>query len=142
MLTCIFQHVGFDTLKSQHFWKTQNLHCFTFCYTIVYSKYVLFTVFLSITYTKSSFFTVFLFITNSTSSFFTVLGSPSPVRLCGGCLRRFGDLRKNTPWIFGACILWIRSISGELGGHQGWGHPAPGPSRGNRWAGPAEGIPY
>jgi len=69
---------------------------------------------------------VFLFITYSKYLFFTVLGSPSHVRLCGGCLRRFGDLRKNTPWIFGACILWIRSISGELGGHQGWGNPAPG----------------
>ena len=39
--------------------------------------------------------------------FLPVSGSPSRVRLCGGCLRRFGDLRKNTPWIFGACILWI-----------------------------------
>ena len=25
-------------------------------------------------------------------------------------------------WIFGTCILWILSISGELGGHQGWGN--------------------
>ena len=24
-----------------------------------------------------------------------------------GCLRRFGDLRKNTPWISGACILCV-----------------------------------
>jgi hypothetical protein len=36
--------------------------------------------------------------------------SPSPVRLCPSCLRRFGDLRKNTPWKCEACILWILSM--------------------------------
>ena len=30
--------------------------------------------------------------------------------------------QKTHPWIFGTCILWILSISGELGGHQGWGN--------------------
>jgi len=34
-------------------------------------------------------------------------GSPSPVRLCRSCLQRFGDLKKNTPWMFGTCILLI-----------------------------------
>ena len=34
-----------------------------------------------------------------------VSGSPSRVRLCGGCLRRFGDLRKNTPLEFGSMYL-------------------------------------
>ena len=33
--------------------------------------------------------------------------------------------KKTRPWIFGACILWIWSISGELCG-QGWGNPGPG----------------
>ena len=33
------------------------------------------------------------------------LGSPSRVRLCGGCLRRFGDLRKNTPLEFWSMYL-------------------------------------
>ncbi len=41
---------------------------------------------------------------------FRVSGSPSRVRLCGGCLRRFGDLRKIRPWNLGACIFWILSI--------------------------------
>ena len=31
----------------------------------------------------------------------------SPFRLCRSCLRRFGSLKKNTPWSFGVCILWI-----------------------------------
>ena len=84
------------------------------------------TVFLYITYSKSPFDTVFLYITYSKSPFDTVLWSLPPPRGLCACLRRFGDLRKNTPWIFGACILWIRSISGELGGHQGWGNPGPG----------------
>ena len=34
-----------------------------------------------------------------------VSGSPSRVRLCGGCLRRFGDLRKNTPLEFWSMYL-------------------------------------
>ena len=34
--------------------------------------------------------------------------SPSPVRLCRSCLRRFGDLRKQKcHWIFRVCILRI-----------------------------------
>ena len=47
-----------------------------------------------------------------------------------------------------SCILWILSISRELGGHQGWGNPGPGAGgtgstcRGNHWAGVPEGIPY
>jgi len=30
-------------------------------------------------------------------TFLSVSWSPSPVRLCRSCLRRFGDLKKNTP---------------------------------------------
>ncbi len=30
--------------------------------------------------------------------------------------------QKTDPWSLGACTLWILSISGELGGHQGWGN--------------------
>ena len=41
--------------------------------------------------------------------------SPRAVRLVVACLRRFGTLRKNTSWIFGACILWILSIFVDLG---------------------------
>ena len=37
--------------------------------------------------------------------FLPVSGSPSRVRLCGGCLRRFGDLRKNTPLDFWSMYL-------------------------------------
>ena len=48
------------------------------------------------------------------SSVLPVLGPPSPVRLCGGCLRRFGDLRKNTPYKFGACILRILSFVNDF----------------------------
>ena len=29
------------------------------------------------------------------------------MRLVVACLRRFGTLRKNTSWNFGACIWWI-----------------------------------
>ncbi len=47
---------------------------------------------------------------DSKCTFVTGFRSPSPVRLCPSCLRRFGDLRKNTPWNFGACILWMLSI--------------------------------
>jgi len=54
---------------------------------------------------KSPFNTVFLYITYSKSPFFTVLGSlPPPHGLCA-CLRRFGDLRKNTSLEFGSMYL-------------------------------------
>ena len=33
--------------------------------------------------------------------------SPSRARLCGGCLRHFGGLKKSHPWISGACTLYI-----------------------------------
>ena len=36
----------------------------------------------------------------------------------GSCLRRFGDIRKNTPWNFGACILWILSMFVDFRVHQ------------------------
>ena len=48
-----------------------------------------------------SFCVVFLSILNI---FLPVLGSPSRVRLCG-CLRRFADLRKNTPLEFRGMYL-------------------------------------
>ena len=41
---------------------------------------------------------------NILSALLPVLGSPSMVRLCG-CLRRFGDLRKNTPLEF--CSMYL-----------------------------------
>ena len=63
---------------------------------ITYSKYPFDTVFLYITHSKSPFDTVFLYITYSKSSFATVLGSLPPPRGLCACLRRFGDLRKNT----------------------------------------------
>ena len=37
--------------------------------------------------------------------FLSVSWSPSPVRLCRSCLRRFGDLRKNTPLEFWSMYL-------------------------------------
>ena len=37
--------------------------------------------------------------------FFTDFRSPSPVRLCPSCLRRFGSLRKNTPLDFWSMYL-------------------------------------
>ena len=46
---------------------------------------------------------------------FTGFKAPRAVRLVVACLRRFGDLRKNTPWNFGACILWILSIFVDFG---------------------------
>ena len=58
------------------------------------------TAFLYITYSKSPFDTVFLYITYSKSPFDTVLGSLPPPRGLCACLRRFGDLRKNTPLDF------------------------------------------
>ena len=54
------------------------------------------TVFLYITHSKSPFDTVFLYITYSKSPFDMVLGSLPPPRGLCACLRRFGDLRKNT----------------------------------------------
>ena len=58
------------------------------------------TVFLYITDLKSPFDTVFLYITHSKSPFDTVLGSLPPPRGLCACLRRFGDLRKNTSLAF------------------------------------------
>ena len=52
------------------------------------------------------------------SSKYPVSESPSRVRLCPSCLRRFGDLRKNTPWNCGACILWILSTFVDFRVHQ------------------------
>ena len=63
------------------------------------------TVFLHITYSKSPFDTVFLYITYSKSPFDTVLGSLPPPRGLCACLRRFGDLRKNTPLDFWSMYL-------------------------------------
>ena len=65
------------------------------------------TVFLYITYSKSPFDTVFLYITYSKSPFDTVLGSLPPPRGLCACLRRFGDLRKNTSLEFGSMYLGI-----------------------------------
>ena len=59
-------------------------------------KYPVDTGFLYITHSKSPFDTVFLYITYSKSPFDTVLGSLPPPRGLCACLRRFGDLRKNT----------------------------------------------
>ena len=58
------------------------------------------TVSLYITYSKSPFDTVSLYITYSKYPFDTVLGSLPPPRGLCACLRRFGDLRKNTPLEF------------------------------------------
>ena len=44
------------------------------------------------------------------SSTYPVSGSPSPVRLCRGCLRRFGDLRKNTPLEFWSMYLMCFAV--------------------------------
>ena len=49
-------------------------------------------------------------------SLLRVSGSPSRVRLCRSCLRRFGDLRKTRPWIFGTCICWIFVFSERFQG--------------------------
>ena len=51
-------------------------------------------------------------------SFFTGFRVPQHCAAGGNCLRRFGDLRKNTPWIFGACILWILSTFVDFRVHQ------------------------
>ena len=53
---------------------------------------------------------------------------PSPVRLCRSCLRRFGDLRKNTPldfWIFFDILMDISPPMGWGGGGGvgGWLQP-------------------
>ena len=63
------------------------------------------TVFLYITHSKSPFDTVFLYITYSKSPFDTVLGSLPPPRGLCACLRRFGDLRKNTSLEFWSMYL-------------------------------------
>ena len=55
---------------------------------------------------------------DSNISFFTGFRVPQHCASGGSCLRRFGDLRKNTPWNFGACILWILSIFVDFRVHQ------------------------
>ena len=89
----IFQ--DFDFLKIHIFENPKSTVDTDFLY-ITHSKYPVDTVFLYITHSKYPFDTVFLYITYSKSPFDTVLGSLPPPRGLCACLRRFGDLRKNT----------------------------------------------
>ena len=83
------------------------------------------------------------------SRFLSILGSPPSCATGGGCLRRFGDLRKNTPLDFWSMYLvdlvdiWRTLWPSGLGepGVQGLGEP-PGDVGGTAGAEPPEGIPY
>ena len=50
------------------------------------------------------------FVLTSKLTIFSGFKVPPSCATGGGCLRRFGTLRKNTSWNFGACILWILLI--------------------------------
>ena len=94
MFLCIFQ--DFDFLKKSYFVKTKNLLLTLFSCIFLIQNLPLTLFFLYITHSKYPFDTVFLYITYSKSPFDTVLGSLPPPRGLCACLRRFGDLRKNT----------------------------------------------
>ncbi len=95
----------FDCISWIIFFETPTSPFDTVFLYITYSKSPFDTVFLYITYSKSPFDTVFLYITYSKSPFDTVLGSLPPPRGLCACLRRFGDLKKNTPLEFGSMYL-------------------------------------
>ena len=74
-----FKMFIFDILRSQHFWEMQTSRLYIYIYIYIYCQ-------------KWPFLDCF---------------RVSRYCLCRSCLHRFGDLRKNTPWIFGSRILWI-----------------------------------
>ena len=79
-----FQDFNFEVLKSQHFWKQTRKSRLSMA-------------------RKSQICGDCRLIIDT----FTGFKPSRAVRLCRSCLQRFGDLRKNTPWSFGVCILWM-----------------------------------